>query len=304
MFNVATKSLPLSNQDTHALCVRATVGGRPVMLRLYSFKSYDLALAAFFAVADEDRGRFAVRSMDDPTLLALGNDPEQYVAWRVVANAVAAALRIEERKTVKWALHRAMLGTGHDGFYNVAAEALASMRQRGFDTERWRIEQTLKDMVTIGRCHDHGNGRAGYYFPRSTGARLMYTRCPECGSRLAQTSLALDSHFHLIADPVTTYSETTLMPLPGEKPEHVEARINRVNAEREPGPYVVVDAATGKYGNGTTYDRAVALADEVALNNVLGSKIVNEDTGRVEHYVHYFAAAERREQAAKARRSA
>jgi hypothetical protein len=233
MFVKANKSLGAfvtSADYTHSLCVR----DRGQMHRLYGFASYGAALAAYEAITTEYNvgDVFAVRSMFDLNI-EVGLRSDQWVEgvapFRIVANAVAAYLRKEERETVKWALKTAER-TGTMTFEQIVAHATQSLKERGFTTERWRVTDTLKSMVTIGRCHSHGNGRSGYFFARSTKARLADTRCPECGAHLAQTTLALQGSFRMILNPVETYFDKSLDLLPGETNADAEARHDRLHA--------------------------------------------------------------------------
>lgn len=239
-FNVATDSLPMTNTDTHALVARGGYGN--TLTRLYSFRTYDLALRGYEAAVehamnngmteDEARNLYAVRSMDDPAVRAWGTPVEQYVPFMVIANAMRKSMKAEVAVTVKWAL-RNVERQGEGALHLVIGEATRSLTERGFKPERWQVEDAVKARVTVGRCHRHGNGRSAYFFLRRGGARLAHTRCPECGSYLAQTTLALNATFRFIADPVATYFDNSLDLLPGENQHDAEARHDRVIAAIE-----------------------------------------------------------------------
>jgi hypothetical protein len=236
-FHVATDSLPMTNTDTHALVARG--GYNNTLTRLYSFRNFDLALAAYEAAVEhamnngmsenEARDLYAVRSMDDPQVRAWGTPVEQYVPFMVVAGAMRRNLRAEVNETVKWAL-RTVERVGYGSLAAVEADVKRSLTERGFNVERWQVEDAVKARVVLGRCREHGNGRSAYFFLKRTKARLAETRCPHCGSRLAQTTLALDSKFEYLADPVGTYFSNSLDLLPGETQADAEARHDRVHA--------------------------------------------------------------------------
>src|SRR5215207_4318397 len=137
MFTEATNSLPFTNSDTHALVVRTRWCGRDVLARLYTFRSYGLALAAWSAVAGDDLDTpFAVRSVEDPDVVATGVPTAQFVRYGTVAGAVARWLREEERATV-----RAILKTANhnDTFDSLVAQAKDSLSARGYMPERWAV---------------------------------------------------------------------------------------------------------------------------------------------------------------------
>lgn len=251
MFNEATNYLPATNTDTHALVAYGNFGiyGPGTKARLFSFASFDLALAGYEAAvahavkngsAESDaRMIFAVRSMDDPTVKATGVPVEQYVPYSVIASGVRKAIRDEEAETVKWTIEAATRAAEHGAvwtFGQMVAHAKESLDKRGFKPERWAIEDALKARVTIGRCRGcetDGRGRRAFFFKKSTGARLCDTRCPRCGSKLSQTSLALDAPFYFLSDPVDTFFDKRLDRLPGESQADVGRRLDRLHEAME-----------------------------------------------------------------------
>lgn len=240
MFNEATHSLPATNTDTYTLVAWRVGMGR--FARLYSFRSYDLALAAYEAAVEYhvsqgvDKnlayGMFAVRSMDDPMVEALGGSASRSVPFAVVAGAVRGYVRKEQDATARTFLRTA---TDADSFDGLVAKCVKSLRDRGFNTERWEMQDSLKKYATIGRCHVHGNKRAGYFFARTGGVRLSDVRCPECGAHLQQTTLALDTRFAFISNPVATYFDKSLDRLPRETDADVDSRLDRFHLAVEEG---------------------------------------------------------------------
>lgn len=229
---------------THALVVRKnhTVAYQSGLHRLYAFMSYDEALAAWQAVTDRHDGdkamEFAVRSLDDPTLLTGISDRERdrLAPMHLVNRAVRKYAQAEVNETAKWIIRKAIrinevAGTRYT-WKQMEAMMIEALNGR-VEVSRWDIEDALKARVRIARCHECRNGRQGWFWSANSKARVCDVRCPSCGSRVYQTTLSFRAPFVFIADPVATFFSTRPSLLPGEKNVDMETRMDRVHAAIE-----------------------------------------------------------------------
>lgn len=242
MFKHANNILPATTTLTdlsHALCVR--LGGQ--LHRMYGFKNYDAALAAYMAADAASDCEFAVRSTFDPNV-QVGILSDRQMQDIFPSHAVGRALRAWQRQeiaaTVKWAIDRAVVFADNgieSTWASIYKTAKDSLDAREFEYERWDIEDEMKKRLRIARPVN--GARRGYCWKSSTRARVYDVRGRD-GEALKQTSLALDAPFYFIADPVSTFFATGLKPLPGEKDEDVYKRLDRVHE--------AIDAENGTLG--------------------------------------------------------
>lgn len=160
------------------------------------FPSYDAALAVWDRLPAQ-WGRFAVRSSDDPMLRRC----DSYAAGHQASLHVREAIR----KAIGARATELLREMPTASFYQVQSE-LASFARNVLgipggapDPERPTVEwsrsvarDALKARVRIARCS--GEHRRGFYWPSREG-RVADKRCPECGTWLKQTSLALNVSF-------------------------------------------------------------------------------------------------------------
>lgn len=161
---------------------------RTPLRKIESFDTYGAAAETYALVQKHHplvADNLAIRSDDDPALRWVYVEKSNDVC-RLVSSARREARHNEIGHTARWAID----GNPTASFDRLMTIATESLRERGFKVERWEVQQPLKDRVLLGRCPQHG----GFWTPKRNGP-LHKLRCPHCGSRLHQTSLALRSGF-------------------------------------------------------------------------------------------------------------
>lgn len=167
--------------------------------------TYDEALAVHAALVEHNKttGTYrdlVVRTAGDPdwpiTARGInGNSPE----WLIASRAQREYRRKELGRTVTSFLKR-------DSATSLTAlrrEVTRSLTDRGLpEPHRGTVERVIKDRITLGRCRN-GCDRA-WFWPRRHGS-FWDQRCPACGGRLAQTSLAYGHEFYRL----DTYEKVT-----------------------------------------------------------------------------------------------
>lgn len=191
----------------HRLVADTTFGPRA----LEEYSTYGEAIAAYAAV-DAERSAFpavkwyAVRSSDDP---AWGRMPLHARGdlhnWRTASIAVMGYVRGELAATARTMVAKG--GRENLTLAQVQREVTRSLGERGFavgpssSSDRtfapWEVEEAIKSRVIIGRCRRDRRGQGcdrAFWMPKTEGP-LHKARCPHCGDRLAQTTLALRASF-------------------------------------------------------------------------------------------------------------
>lgn len=178
-------------------------------VKVRGFSTYDQALFAYEAVVASDeslRDRCAVRSDDDPRWakapLAGFNAPSERTA--MYAGEKWRKQEIGRTATAMIKAH------GEHYLAEVERQTRLSLAARNISADRWEVERAVKDRITLGRCRKSSHWSRGcdraYWFPKSQGP-LHEQRCPNCGERLSQTTLALQAAFARLEPPTTQSDE-------------------------------------------------------------------------------------------------